>query len=135
MSTNPYDTYLEATVLSADPTELVRLLYRTAIESVRDARTYLADGEIAARSRAISKAVAVLAELSLCLRSDVEPRLARNLNELYDYMRRRLLTANLDQVDAPMAEVVGLLENLLEAWEKIDVPPASQRMELVSAGF
>ncbi len=135
MSTNPYDTYLEATVLSAEPTELVLILYRTAIESVRDARAYLADGDIAARSRAISKAVTVLAELSLCLKPEVEPRLARNLNELYDYMRRRLLTANLNQVDAPLAEVVGLLENLLEAWEKIDVTPAREQAELAIAGF
>jgi flagellar protein FliS len=135
MSTNPYDTYLEATVLSADPTELIRLLYRTAIESVRDARAYLADGEIAARCRAISKAVALLAELGLCLKPDIEPRLARNLTELYDYMRRRLLTANLNQVDAPLAEVVGLLENLLEAWEKIDVPPAREQLELAAAEF
>ena len=135
MSTNPYDTYLEATVLSAEPTELVRILYRTAIESVRDARAYLADGNIAARSRAISKAVTILAELGLCLKSDVEPRLAKNLNELYDYMRRRLLTGNLNQVDEPLAEVVGLLENLLEAWEKIEVQPASEQMELATAGF
>jgi flagellar protein FliS len=125
MSTNPYDTYLEATVLSADPIELVRILYRTAIDSVHNARMYLAAGEVGARSRAISKAVAVLVELTFCLKSDADPRLARNLTELYDFMQRRLLTANLDQSDAPLAEVVGLLENLSEGWEKIDLAPPS----------
>ena len=34
MPTNPYSNYLEATILSADPIELVRILYRTAIDSV-----------------------------------------------------------------------------------------------------
>jgi flagellar protein FliS len=135
MSTNPYDTYLEATILSAEPIELVRILYRTAIESVRDARIHLADGDIAARSRAISKAVAVLIELSCCLKSDAEPRLSRNLTELYDYMQRRLLKANLDQADAPLEEVADLLENLSEAWEKVDVTPAHEHIELATADF
>ena len=120
MSTNPYDTYLEATVLSADPIELVRILYRTAIDSVHNARMYLAAGEVGARSRAISKAVAVLVELTFCLKSDADPRLARNLTELYDFMQRRLLAANFEQTDGPLVEVAHLLENLSGAWEKVD---------------
>jgi flagellar protein FliS len=142
MSTNPYDTYLEATVLSADPIELIRILYRTAIESVHNARMYLASGEVAARSRAISKGVAVLVELGFCLKSDADPRLARNLTELYDFMQRRLLTANLDQSDAPLAEVAGLLENLSDAWERIDLAPpcpaftgAYEYTEMVAADY
>ncbi len=142
MATNPYNTYLEATVLSADPIELVRILYRSAIESVRDARIHLAAREIGARSRSISKAVAVLIELSSCVKSDADPRLARNLVELYDYMQRRLLRANLDQADAPLAEVAGLLDNLSEAWERIDLVPlgaagvgAGEQIEFVAADF
>ncbi len=135
MSTNPYNTYLEATILSAEPIELVRILYRTAIDSVRDARAHLAAGDIGARSRAITKAVTILIELSCCLNSDAEPRLARNLTELYDYMQRRLLKANLDQADAPLAEVADLLEDLSEAWQKIDPAPAREQFELATAEF
>lgn len=139
---NPYDNYLEATVLSADPIELIRILYRSAIDSVRDARMHLAARDIAARSRAISKAVTILTELSLCLKADADPRLARNLAELYDFMRRALLKANLDQADAPLAEVADLLENLYGAWEKVDLTPSnplpaslSESSELVAADY
>lgn len=121
MPTNPYDTYLEAAVLSADPVELVRILYRTTIDSVRDARGYLAAGDIAARVRAINKAWAALRELSHCLNRDADPVLARRLAELYDFMQRRLLTANFEQTDGPLAEVAGLLANMSEAWEKVDL--------------
>jgi len=42
--------------------------------------------------------------------------LARQLAEMYDYMERRLLAANQEQSDGPLAEVMGLLETLTEAW-------------------
>ena len=120
MPANAYDTYLEATVLSADPVELVRILYRTAIDSVHDARGYLAAGDIAARVRAVNKAWGALRELTFCLNHEAQPVLAGQLSELYDFMQRRLLTANFEQTDAPLAEVVGLLENLSAAWGKVD---------------
>lgn len=122
MPANPYDNYLEATILSADPIELVRILYRTATDSVREARSCLATGDTAARVRAVNKAWGALRELSFCLNHEADPALARRLAELYDFMQRRLLAANFEQKDGPLAEVAGLLENLSEAWEKAEVP-------------
>ncbi len=120
MPANPYSNYMEATVLSADPVELVRILYRTAIDSVREAREYLKAGDIAGRVRAVNKAWGAMRELTFCLNHEAEPTLARRLAELYDYMQRRLLTANFEQTEAPLAEVAGLLESVSEAWEKVE---------------
>jgi flagellar protein FliS len=122
MPANPYDNYLDATVLSADPVELVRILYRTAMDSVREAREHLKAGEIAARVRAVNKAWGALRELSYCLNHEADPTFSRRLAELYDYMQRRLLAANFEQTEAPLAEVAGLLENLAGAWEKVEAP-------------
>lgn len=121
MAANPYDNYLEATILSADPVELVRILYRTAIDSVHDALRCLAAGEIAGRVRAVNKAWGALRELTFCLNHEAQPDLARRLLELYDYMQRRLLAANFEQTEAPLTEVAGLLEKVSEAWEKVEV--------------
>jgi len=122
MPANPYSNYLEATVLSADPVELVRILYRTAMDSVAEARGHLAAGDIAARVQAVNKAWSAVRELSFCLNREADPALARRLAELYDYMQRQLLTANFEQTDGPLAEVSGLLESLLQAWEKVEAP-------------
>jgi len=122
MPANPYSNYLEATVLSANPVELVRILYRNAIDSVAEAKGYLAAGDIAPRVRAVNQAWGALRELSFCLNRDADPALARRLAELYDYMQRQLLRANFEQTDGPLAEVSGLLENLLQAWEKVEAP-------------
>ena len=45
------DAYLESRVLSANPLELICILYQFALDSVRDARRHLAAGDIVARSR------------------------------------------------------------------------------------
>ena len=119
------DAYLESDVLSAEPVQLVCILYRAAFESVVQAREELRRGDIAARSRHISKAIDILTELSLSLNHEQGQALSHQLADLYGYMQRRLLDANFRQIDEPLAEVEGLLRTLLEAWETC---PASPRV-------
>jgi len=117
-----HDTYLESRVLSADPLELVRLLYQGAIAAVKDARHYLAQGKILERSRAISKACGILIELTTGLDHARGGEIAGRLASLYDYLQKRLLEANFQQSDGPLAEVLGLLMTLAEGWANIHTP-------------
>jgi flagellar protein FliS len=119
---NAHDAYMESRILSADPLELVHLLYQACAESVREARQHLAAGNIAARCRFISKAHGILAELAASLDHQRGGDLSQRLARLYDYMQRRLLEANLQQDDAPLGEVLELLSTLAEAWEEIRHP-------------
>ena len=57
---NPISKYFEQHVLSADPVDLVRMLFQKAISLVQDARRYLASGEIEKRSQAIDKTYEIL---------------------------------------------------------------------------
>ncbi len=116
---NAHDAYLESRVLSADPLELVRLLYEAEIDAVREARRHLAAGEIAARSRSITKAFGILQELVAALDHERGGEISKRLAQLYDYMQRRLLEANFRQTDEPLAEVLGLLATLAEAWQGV----------------
>ena len=45
-------------------------------------------------------------------------KLCRNLVELYDYMCRRLIEANTQQISAPLIEVERLLTDLSQAWQQ-----------------
>jgi len=117
------DAYLESQVLTADPLELVRLLYRAAGDATRSASAHLAVGRIAERSRQISKALAILIQLSRSLDHTRGGALSRSLAELYDYMQRRLLEANQCQKAEPLVEVGGLLATLLEGWDQIRNTP------------
>jgi len=129
MFQSAHDAYLESRVLSATPLELVQLLYQGAIGAVQDARHHLADGKIAERSRAISKACGILIELTAALNHEAGGELAGRLAALYDYMQRRLLEANFQQSDPPLGEVLGLLTTLAEAWAEISRPAAPQAVE------
>jgi flagellar protein FliS len=113
------DVYLESRVLSADPVELISILYQFALDSVREARTCLAKGDIAQRSAAISKVTRALLELTASLNHEAGQEMSRNLADLYQYMQGRLLEANLKQNDEPLAETQQLLTTLLDAWKGV----------------
>jgi flagellar secretion chaperone FliS len=113
------DAYIEGRVTSADPIELVQMLYDHAVVRVRDARTSLISGDIAGRSKAISNTIAVLSELESSLNHDVGGSISVSLSELYEYMRTRLTTANLKQQDEPLMEVEGLLTTLSATWSGV----------------
>jgi flagellar protein FliS len=117
MPHNAHDAYLESRILSADPMELISLLYQKAISEVREARRHLAAKDIRARSKCITKAHDVLAELTIALDRKRGGQIAENLAKLYDYMMRRITEANFKQIDAPLAETLGLLSTLQEGWD------------------
>jgi len=120
------DAYLESKVYSADPVELVRMLYAAALNSTRSAREHLAAGQIAARSAAISKVLAILGELDGSLDHSVGGTVSQGLADLYAYMRQRLFEANVRQADAPLAETESLLATMLEAWQKVELQPVAE---------
>lgn len=112
-------SYIAEKTLSAEPLELVAMLYLKAITEVRDARRHLAEGNIALRSKAITKGFAVITELDGSLNMEVGGELSKRLRALYGYCLVRLLDANLHQEDGPLAEVLGLLSTLSEGWQAI----------------
>jgi flagellar protein FliS len=122
---NIYDNYLESEVLSADPVQLVAILYRAAIASVGAARTHLQAGAIRDRSNSIAKAGAIIHELTFSLNHERGGQISRSLASLYAYMQGRLLEANTQQTEPPLAEVGQLLSTLLEGWTAIRAQPVT----------
>jgi flagellar protein FliS len=113
------NAYLESRILSASPLELIEILYEHAMIEIQDARQSLARGDVAARSRSISKAIAIIGELQSSLDHQAGGEIAANLGRLYRYMCARLTAGNLTQSDAPLAEVERLLGSVLVAWRAI----------------
>jgi flagellar protein FliS len=112
------EAYLATHVLSADPMELVCLLYQHAVEAVKDARRHLAAGNIAERAAAISQTIGILGELKGSLNREAGAAISSNLERLYEYMMLRLTEANLRREDKPLAEVESLLSTLGQAWQQ-----------------
>jgi flagellar protein FliS len=119
MTIQAYQTQQDWEILGASPMELVQALYTGALQATRAARAALASGSIRERSQQITKACAILQELTLTLDRERGGEIAQNLAELYVYMHRRLGHANIQQIDAPLAEVETLLATLADAWNQI----------------
>jgi flagellar protein FliS len=120
-----YSSYgsLESEVMAASPVGLVRLLYQGALDAIAMARQHLQAGDIAARSRAITKAQLIVPELSSSLKTE-SGELATSLSELYAFVQERLARANFLQIEQPLADAERVLKSLQSAWSELD--PARQ---------
>jgi flagellar protein FliS len=119
MSSNAHNAYLESRILSAQPVELICLLYQGAISEVREARRHLQEKNIRARSKSITKVHDILSELTTVLDHNQGGQIAKNLAQLYDYMMRRITEANFKQIDEPLVETLALLTTLKEGWDGV----------------
>ena len=118
MAYNVRDSYLENHVLGATPLELVSILYQEATKSIREAIRQLEHGDIRGRSRAVTRAQLILAELANSLDMEAGGDIARNLSDLYGYMQSRLVEANLAQSSSMLGEVLRLLTILEDGWKQ-----------------
>jgi flagellar protein FliS len=126
MGRNAHETYLEERILSADPVELVSMLYQAAITAVAEARRHMAEGQILARARSVSKTCDILTELNTSLDFARGGEMSLRLSQLYGYMHRRLVEANLRQSDEALAEVSRLLNTLMEGWSTVKAAEPEQ---------
>jgi flagellar protein FliS len=123
MRTSGYQTYIENEILSASPIRLIQILYTAALDSIASARRSLRAGDIRARSRAITKAMRIVTELSRCLNREAGGELSRNLANVYGYVLRLLIESNAKQIEKPLAEAEQLLSTLADAWSRCSSPP------------
>ena len=116
MSNPVENVYLKNRILAADAVELIHLLYEHAMAQISAARVSMACGDVPGRSQAISKALAILGELEGSLDHSAGGAISQNLASLYQYMRRRLIDANVNKDAAALPEVESLFRTLDEGW-------------------
>ncbi|MBI5911050.1 MAG: flagellar export chaperone FliS [Betaproteobacteria bacterium] len=120
----------ETGVVSASPHQLILMLYEGAIVAIASAQQHLRLNGIAARGEAISKAISIIdGGLKASLDLNVGGELAKNLSELYQYMGRRLVQANLRNDHAGFEEVRLLLLQLKGAWETLALASAAAAVQ------
>lgn len=107
-------------VQTADPHQLVSLLFDALLQSLARARGAMESGDVAAKGMAIGKAVRILEEgLKAGLNMAQGGELAQNLRGMYSYSIVRLTHANLRNDAAALAEVTALIEPVADSWQQI----------------
>ena len=112
---------VESAVMSASPHQLIVMLFDGALSALVRARLFLEQGDLPSKGQSLSKAINIIENgLKAGLNMDVEGGLSQNLAALYEYMVRRLLSANLHNDASAIVEVEGLLTNIADAWKQIE---------------
>jgi flagellar protein FliS len=111
---------VETGVMAANPHKLIVMLFEGAETAVRLARQQMANGDVPAKGRSISKAINIIDNgLRASLDKKAGGEIAANLESLYEYMVGRLVLANLHNSPEMLQEVLQLLGELRGAWEAI----------------
>ena len=106
-------------VADTHPHALVLTVFDAALERMNAARACIERGETRRMAGLLHAAVVLIAELRGSLDLQKGGPLAQNLSNLYEYMTRRLMHANLNSEAAAVTEVVNLLGEVRGAWAAI----------------
>ncbi len=109
----------QAAVGGADPHTLIQMLIDGAIQRLNTAKIHIKQNNIAAKGESLSKAISIIDGLRSSLDMKKGGDIAKNLESLYEYMQRQLLTANLENNIENIEEVVSLLNEIRSGWQSI----------------
>ncbi|MDR7235710.1 flagellar export chaperone FliS [Neobacillus drentensis] len=110
----PYQTYQKQAVTTSKPEELTLMLYQGMVKFIRLSKKALQENQLEESHRNNLKAQDILSELMVTLRK--EYTISDSLFALYDYMKSRLIEANIQKKVDIFEEVEGYALELSETW-------------------
>lgn len=115
----PNKRYQKTDIITSDPLRLVVLLYEGILKHIGAAIQSIKTINIEAKVEHINRALSMIAELQATLNHEKGGEIAKNLDRLYTYWRRRLVDANLQNSASPLEEVQRLVKELWSAWDQV----------------
>lgn len=104
---------------TADPHNLIAMLFDGLLERLARARGYVERGQVQEKGEMLSKSIAIVDGLRASVDCDSGGELGRSLSDLYDYMEVRLLQANTGSDVRAIEEVASLVRELKTGWDGI----------------
>ena len=106
-------------VEAADPHRLIQMLMGGALEKIAIAKGHMERGNVSQKGGHISWAISIIDGLRASLNLDTGGEIAQNLDDLYDYITRRLARANIENNPDILDEVSSLIRSIKSAWDEI----------------
>ena len=125
-NTKQFQQYKKIEVDTSDPMKLVVMLYEAAIKNLEEAILHMENKDYSGKGKAIGKSVDIIVELLNGLNPQAG-EITENLSNLYNFMVTELITANAHLDPEKVRQVVGMLNNLLDAWKQIEHQSRIQR--------
>ncbi|GIN64051.1 flagellar protein FliS [Robertmurraya siralis] len=113
----PHQAYKQNSVNTASPGELTLLLYNGCLKFIKLAKKAIEDNQVEQRNENLLKAQNIVQELMVTLNMDVE--VSHNLMQMYDYLHRRLVEANLKNDTQILEEVESFVMEFRDMWKEV----------------
>ena len=113
---NPYANYANK-IQTATPAQLTLMLYDGAIKFCNLAINAVEEGQIEMANTNIKKVEAIIAEFRATL--NFKYPVAKDFDNVYEYLGRRLLEANLHKDKEILEEVLSHLRVMRETWTEV----------------
>jgi flagellar protein FliS len=110
---------LESEVNYASPYRIIQMLMEGALSKLAAAKGCIERNDYAEKSRQITWGLNIIQGLRTSLDEEKGGEIASNLDNLYEYMGRRLLEANTKNDIAIIDEVITLLQEIKAGWDAI----------------
>lgn len=114
---NPYQRYMEQSVTTMTPAQLLIALYDKAIVEVNKAICFIEDKDIPGAHNSITRTLDIIDTLDANLK--VKYEISDNLAALYGYFRERLLEANIKKDKEILKEVLPMITEIRNAFFEI----------------
>ncbi len=111
--------YRRHQVETATPGQLIVMLYDGAIRHCKAAEAALEQKALADASQHLLKAQDIVTELMASLNMEAGGELSTRLLQLYDFIHRQLVQANVRKDPKAVQDAVHLLSGLREAWAQV----------------
>lgn len=117
MPTNAYNAYKQNSIMTATPGELTLMLYNGCLKFIRQARIAMNNQDNDGKNMYLQKAQRVISELMATLDQDHD--LSRDMMQLYDYIRRCLIDANIKNDLALLDEAEKHVTMFRDTWKQV----------------
>jgi flagellar protein FliS len=107
-------------IATANSIQLTQMLFDGLVESLNAAKGHVRHGSMEEKARALSRAGRILGGLQEGLDFQRGGELAKNLNELYLYVSRRLVHVNAYNDVGALEEICSLMSEIRVAWKSLD---------------
>lgn len=115
----PYDQYKQTQISTANQGKLIVMLYDGAIKFLNIAIENMNPRTYDVVNNNIIKAQDIITELMVSLNMKDGGEVSQNLFNLYIFFKKTLLEANMKKDPELIKEVIVMLKDLREAWDKI----------------
>lgn len=119
----------QASLADADPHKVIEVMMTAALDHIGKAKGAIERKDIPTKARSINRAVAIVSGLQGALDHSVNPQFARSMDDVYSYMKTRLIEASASMDVAVLDELYQLFYPILDAWRSI---PDAAKQEAIS---